>query len=154
MITRTSFCLANIVLLLSTMAWLCVNACRRYRSTGSSLAPIEREDAMSFRRGSWGALRLLVSSTLLSLSPMALFAQSDWPSRPVTIIVGYSAGSAADIVARTLANPLAHKLGQSVVVENRSGADAMIAGRAVARAEPTCYTVGFGSPTSWALTLN
>ena len=109
---------------------------------------------MCFRRGSSGALRLLVSSTLLSLSPMASFAQSDWPNRPVTIMVGYSAGSAADIVARTLANPLAQKLGQSFVVENRSGADAMIAGRAVARAEPTGYTVGFGSPTSWALTLN
>ena len=92
---------------------------------------------MNFCGGSGVVVGLLVSSTLLSLSPMPSFAQSDWPTRPVTIIVGYSAGSAADIVARTLANPLAQKLGQSFVVENRSGADAMIAGRANARAKTT-----------------
>lgn len=109
---------------------------------------------MSIRRGSWGALGLLVASGLLLLPAMSSFAQSDWPNRPVTLLVGYPAGSAADLVARTLASPLAQKLGQPFVVENRSGADATIAGRAVARAEPTGYTVGFGSPTSWALTLN
>jgi len=106
------------------------------------------------RVGSSRALRSVISMALLLLSLIAGFAQSIWPDRPISLLVGYPAGSAADIVARTLTNPLAQKLGQPFVVENRTGADAMIAGRAVARAEPTGYTLGFGSPTSWALTLS
>ena len=83
-----------------------------------------------------------------------VYSQADWPSRPVSVIVGYPAGSATDAAARVVTRPLAKKLGQPVVIENRGGADGMIAGRAIARSEPNGYTMGFSTTTSWALALN
>src|SRR4029078_11618451 len=63
-------------------------------------------------------------------------AQSTSASQPIHIIVGYAAGGGVDIVARLLQEPLKSALGQPILVENRTGAAAMIASNAVAKAPP------------------
>ena len=67
-------------------------------------------------------------------------AQS-WPSKRVQVIVPFTAGSATDIMARTVARRLSEQLGQSFVVENRPGAGGTIGVGAVARAEPDGHTI-------------
>jgi tripartite-type tricarboxylate transporter receptor subunit TctC len=78
------------------------------------------------------------------------FTQSDarsWPSRDVHVLVPQSAGSALDIVTRAVMEQVAARIGQPVVVENRTGAGNTIAMAAVARAEPDGYTVLANSST-------
>jgi len=67
---------------------------------------------------------------------------ADWPSRPIHLIVPFPAGSSSDIVARIVAQALEHKLGQTLVVENRPGAGGEIAGAYVAHAAANGYTLG------------
>lgn len=62
--------------------------------------------------------------------------QANFPDRPVRIMAGYPAGGGIDLVARLLSDPIKAALGQPVIVENRTGAAAMIAAQAVARAAP------------------
>jgi tripartite-type tricarboxylate transporter receptor subunit TctC len=74
-----------------------------------------------------------------SVSPA--FAQAGYPDHPIRIIVGYAAGGGVDIVARLLGEPIKATLGQPVIVENRTGASAMIASNVVAKAAPDGYTL-------------
>jgi tripartite-type tricarboxylate transporter receptor subunit TctC len=69
------------------------------------------------------------------------FAQAGYPDHPIRILVGYAAGGGVDIVARLLAEPMRAELGQTVIVENRTGASAMIAANAVAKAAPDGATI-------------
>jgi tripartite-type tricarboxylate transporter receptor subunit TctC len=64
-----------------------------------------------------------------------------YPTRPVRLIEGFGAGSAPDIVARLIGQSLSERLGQSFVIENRSGAASNIATEAVVRAAPDGYTL-------------
>jgi tripartite-type tricarboxylate transporter receptor subunit TctC len=80
--------------------------------------------------------------------------QAEWPSRPISLLVPYSPGSASDTLARTLTEPIGRKVGQPIIIENRPGMDGMIAGRAAARAEPDGYTQYFGVTTSLSLAYN
>src|SRR6266571_7279693 len=80
-----------------------------------------------------------VAATLPALSQFAI-AQS-YPTRPVHLLEGFGAGGAPDIVARLIGQSLSERLGQSFVVENRSGASSNIAAEAVARASPDGYTL-------------
>ena len=68
-------------------------------------------------------------------------AQSTYASQPVHILVGYAAGGGVDIVARLLQEPLKAALGQPIIVENRTGASAMLATGMVAKAAPDGYTL-------------
>jgi tripartite-type tricarboxylate transporter receptor subunit TctC len=70
-----------------------------------------------------------------------LYAQAGYPNRPIHMLVGYAAGGGVDIIARLLGEPIKNELGQPVVVENRTGAAAMIASGAVAKADPDGYTL-------------
>ena len=70
-------------------------------------------------------------------------AQTAWPTRPITMIVPYSAGGGADPVARLLGDGIGKLLGQSIIVEFRPGANATIGTRDVARAAPDGYTILF-----------
>jgi tripartite-type tricarboxylate transporter receptor subunit TctC len=69
------------------------------------------------------------------------FAQTDYPTRPVRIIIGFSPGSVADTPARLLAQKFSQKLGQQFIVENKPGAGSNIAAETVARAEKDGYTL-------------
>jgi len=73
-----------------------------------------------------------------------VFAQS-YPTKPIKWIVGYSAGGATDITARTVGNKLAERLGQPVLVENRPGANSNIGTEAASRAAPDGYTLFSGT---------
>src|SRR6266851_1145702 len=74
-----------------------------------------------------------------------------YPDRPVKMLVGFSAGGGTDVVARILAQRMSEGLGQTVVVENRSGASGLIAGEAVAKSAPDGYTLMMGSQTTFAV---
>lgn len=87
------------------------------------------------------ALRVTALAALLSaLGPMA-FAQSEYPNRPIRLVVGYSAGGPTDVLARVLGQDMAGALGQSVVVDNKPGANGNIATEFVQHAAPDGYTL-------------
>ena len=69
-------------------------------------------------------------------------AQDKYPSKPVRIIVPFSAGSGTDIVARVFADHMTKTTGQGFLVDNRQGADGIIGSEAIARATPDGYTLG------------
>lgn len=82
-----------------------------------------------------------VLAFVLCLAPLAAKAQ-DWPGKePIKIIVPFSAGSATDIVARTVFNQVGSQIGQTFVVENRGGAGTTLGAGMVARADPDGYTL-------------
>jgi tripartite-type tricarboxylate transporter receptor subunit TctC len=78
-------------------------------------------------------------------------AQAGYPDRPIRLIVPYAAGGQADLVARILGDGLRNVLGQSVVVENRTGAGGVIGTDAGARAEPDGYTLTVGTIATHAI---
>src|SRR5881398_511267 len=87
-------------------------------------------------------LRVLTALTLAFATFTPARAQ-DFPTRPVRLVVAFPAGGPTDFVARLLADRLKSILGQSVLVENKSGANAAIGADYVAKSEPDGYTLFF-----------
>jgi tripartite-type tricarboxylate transporter receptor subunit TctC len=88
---------------------------------------------------------------LLAFVSLEATAQA-WPQRPVRFIVSQSAGGSIDIAARLIGQKLGESLGRPFLIDNRPGANGMIAGEAGARAAPDGYTVLMTSPST--LTIN
>src|SRR5882762_2535301 len=82
---------------------------------------------------------------------VATATAQDYPSRPITLVVPYSAGGGNDIMARVAAEKMSPVLGQQVVIENRGGAGGSIATRQVAKAAPDGYTLGLGGTGTLAI---
>jgi tripartite-type tricarboxylate transporter receptor subunit TctC len=78
-------------------------------------------------------------------------AQERFPDRPLRLVIGFSPGGPTDIVGRRFAEMLGAKLGQSVVVENRSGASGSVGAIEVARARPDGYTLLLTTPSAHAI---
>jgi tripartite-type tricarboxylate transporter receptor subunit TctC len=99
-----------------------------------------------------GALTRRHALALLgSLVPSAALAQAAYPERPVRLVVALAPGGPADTAARTFGPFLAQVLGQSVLIENRPGASAIVGTESVTRAEPDGHTLLFGSSSTFAV---
>jgi tripartite-type tricarboxylate transporter receptor subunit TctC len=95
---------------------------------------------------------VLVSLTAVLIISSAQYADAqDYPARAVTFVAPFPAGGVADVAARMLAQRLSDRLGKPVVVENRSGAGAVIAAASVARAGPDGYTLLLGGTPPFAI---
>ena len=90
-----------------------------------------------------------VAVAVLCVASLNGLAQ-DYPSRPVTIVVGFPAGSATDNLFRPVAVALQAGLGQPVIIDNKPGANGVVATQYVARAKPDGYTLLAGSSTTLA----
>jgi tripartite-type tricarboxylate transporter receptor subunit TctC len=91
--------------------------------------------------------RLMVLSALLAMVPASAYAQA-WPAKqPIKVVIPFSAGSATDVVPRTILEQVGKQIGQTFVVENRVGAGGTLGVREVAKAEPDGYTLLVHSTT-------
>jgi tripartite-type tricarboxylate transporter receptor subunit TctC len=97
------------------------------------------------------SLPVFLGAATLGTAIGSASGQSEWPSRPITLLVPYSAGSASDTLARTVFHPIGDTLKRPIVVDDRPGDDGMIAARDTVRAEPNGYTQYFGVTTSLSL---
>ena len=104
------------------------------------------------RRETLAQMTALAGTVALGVPPAAR-AQSDFPNRPLRVIVPQPPGGGFDFVARQLAERLSRRLGQSVVVENRPGSGTLVGTDAAARAAPDGYTLLMGSVSNIALNM-
>jgi tripartite-type tricarboxylate transporter receptor subunit TctC len=88
------------------------------------------------------ALRALVPALVVFAGALA-HAEQDYPSRPVRLIVAFTAGGTADRTARLIADKMQSTLGESVAVENKPGANGAVAAQYVAQSDPDGYTLFF-----------
>jgi tripartite-type tricarboxylate transporter receptor subunit TctC len=87
-------------------------------------------------------VRFAACALLAAAAPFGALAQDKYPSKPVRIIVPFSAGSGTDIVARLFGEHMTKLTGQGFVVDNRQGADGIIGAEMIAKAAPDGYTLG------------
>src|SRR5262249_45445081 len=106
-------------------------------------------------RGGTPAMTRVVLALLTSLLSAdvahAQSADARWPERPIRFIVPFTAGSSSDMVARLVAQKLAERLGQPLVVENRVGGGGSIGSGEVAHADADGYTLGLANTSTHAV---
>ena len=98
-------------------------------------------------------MKKLLLALVLGWGASAL-AQSDYPNKPVRLVVSFAAGGISDVLARALAIPLSRQLGQQVIVDNKPGAGTSIAGDYIAKAAPDGYTIWLQDITTHAINVN
>jgi len=84
---------------------------------------------------------VLAAAGLLVACSTAAFAQSDYPNRPIRLIIPFPAGGSNDIVGRAIATQMSEKLGKQVVVDNRTGAGGVIGTELASKEKPDGYTI-------------
>ena len=84
----------------------------------------------------------------------ALASAQDYPSRTIKFIVPFPAGGPADTFSRVLTEKMGALLGQTIVIENRSGAGGLTGTASVAKAEPDGYTIGIAASSALAINVN
>src|SRR5688572_345087 len=97
-------------------------------------------------------MKILLSLLLLACAPA--FAQSDYPGKPVRLVVGFAAGGISDVLGRAIAIPVSKQLGQQVIIENKPGAGTTIAGDFIVRSAPDGYTLWLQDITTHAINAN
>ncbi len=85
---------------------------------------------------------LALAASLLAFGATGSYAQTSYPNRPIKLIVPFAAGAATDLIGRVVGQRLSERLGQPVVVENKTGAGGMIGMQATAKSLPDGYTLG------------
>lgn len=85
--------------------------------------------------------RAALAMPFAAIGASARAQDANWPTRPIRIVVSYAPGGAADVTARLIAPRMAERLGQNIVVENRTGGSGTVGGAVVAQAAPDGYTL-------------
>jgi tripartite-type tricarboxylate transporter receptor subunit TctC len=88
---------------------------------------------------------------LILFTSATAFGQSDYPNKPVRLVVGFAAGGISDVLGRAIVIPLSKNIGQQVIVENKPGAGTTIAGDFTARSAPDGYNLWLQDITSHAI---
>ena len=94
-------------------------------------------------------IRYILSALAITIAPLSHSAP--FPDKPIRLIVPFTAGGNVDNSARTISQGLSEQLGQSVIVDNKPGANTLIGAEFVARANPDGYTLLLGTPESLAI---
>jgi tripartite-type tricarboxylate transporter receptor subunit TctC len=94
---------------------------------------------------------ILAAALLAACAAVAQASDTQWPQRPIRLIVPFPAGASTDIIARILAQKMGQQLGQQIVIENRAGASGNIGADAVAKAAPDGYTIGIATASTHAV---
>jgi tripartite-type tricarboxylate transporter receptor subunit TctC len=105
---------------------------------------------MKATRSLWVAAALALGFCQIA----ALAQDAAYPNRPIKMLVGFGAGGGTDIAARIMAQKMSEIIGQSIVVENRTGASGMIAAEDEAKSAPDGYVLMMGSQTTYAVAPN
>jgi tripartite-type tricarboxylate transporter receptor subunit TctC len=92
--------------------------------------------------------RIVQAAAILLTGTTTLMAEPAYPSRTITLVVGYNAGGSTDLIARVLGQKVGAILGQTVIIENKGGADGAIGTMAVSRATPDGYTLILGTTST------
>lgn len=100
-----------------------------------------------------------IASTMLTLAGLIglaapTLAQSDFPNKPINLVVPFAAGGSTDLVGRIMAEAMSAQLGQTVLVVNQAGAGGTLGATAVADAEPDGYTILMGTIATHALSAS
>jgi tripartite-type tricarboxylate transporter receptor subunit TctC len=85
--------------------------------------------------------RMLQAAAMLLAGTATLAAQAPYPSHTITMVVAFNAGGSTDLIARVLAQHMGSVLGQTIIIENKGGADGAIGTAGVTRATPDGYTL-------------
>ncbi|HEY5504641.1 MAG TPA: tripartite tricarboxylate transporter substrate binding protein, partial [Sedimentisphaerales bacterium] len=85
--------------------------------------------------------RIFAISAALLVCGSSAFAQQNFPTKPVRLLIPYAAGGAVDILGRTLGDELSKRWGQPVIIENRTGAGGTIASQVLVNSDPDGYTL-------------
>jgi tripartite-type tricarboxylate transporter receptor subunit TctC len=96
----------------------------------------------------------LAASLAISPGASAPAAAADYPTKPITLIIGFAPGGPSDVMARILTRKMEEILKQPIVIENRAGAGGGIAATAVARAAPDGYTILLATGSSLAINVS
>ncbi|WP_353172359.1 Bug family tripartite tricarboxylate transporter substrate binding protein [Paracandidimonas soli] len=114
----------------------------------TEITKIIKQGSSLRRRALLGGMAGLTAAFALGAPAASQAQETDWPTKPIRLVVPFPPGGSTDAVGRMLGNLLAERLGQSVIIENRGGASGTIGSNVVAKAEPDGYTLllsGVGS---------